>query len=190
VNSKVYPPASASTTPASSVLANQVPPEAWGALPDEKHNPAVGWCALVAGMVIYALFATGAFAGIATRTTTRSATPIELAAIKQALFDRYFANTAISRVQVISTRVLTLPHPGAVGGDLVSKYAVVDVKGWDRSGQYFGNEAVVAAYYSQPRSGWHPFADGTDARLGCVLAAYPNGQERAITAELGLRCQK
>jgi hypothetical protein len=117
----------------------------------------------------------------------RGATAMERLQITQAMFDYYFSNSALSRAEAATIRVLPLRPAGAVGSRLVSKYAVIDVKGWDRSGQFVGNELAFAVAYDKPWPGWRILDDGTE-NVGCSQSFYPVGQKRTIVAQLHLRC--
>jgi hypothetical protein len=117
----------------------------------------------------------------------RPPTASERTMLQQAAFDYYFADQAISRTEITSIRVLLLRAPLGLGTRRVTKYAVLEVKGWNKAGQFVGDEAAVAVYYSAPAAGWLLYNDGTED-VGCAQKWYPSGQQKTITKKLGLRC--
>ena len=119
----------------------------------------------------------------------RAPTNEERKALDQAVYDRLFANNGISRYAVVFEQVSTLPRQGAVGSRLVSKYAFVTLKGWDRSGQFVGYQGFVAAYTTAPRVGWHIFDEGeVGPGTGCVATWYPSGDESLVLRDLKIKC--
>ncbi len=117
----------------------------------------------------------------------RGPTPQERATLQQAVFDYYFTNTLLSRVDLTSIRVEVLP-PSPVRSRLVTKYAVIGTHGFDTSGQDVGYQRALAVFFSSPMRGWRVFSSGS-SNVGCAMPKwYPSGQERAILKALRMRC--
>lgn len=132
--------------------------------------------------------AAAALALVTTGTAAaRQPSPTDRLLLRQAAFDYYFTNSALSRADITSIRVAPLASAEPLRSRLVSKYATIVVKGRDASGQDIGYATAVAVYYSSPVSGWHVYQDGS-SNVGCDDKWYPLGQRRTIIRSLGLTC--
>jgi hypothetical protein len=130
-----------------------------------------------------------ALAVAASAWAARGPTALEKIQLRQATYDYYFTNDAISRAVVTRIRVVPLAHPAALRSRLVTKYATITLRGFDISGQDVGFVVAVAVYYSSPSPGWRVFSDGS-SDVGCTDKWYPVGMRRAIMRSLALTCTR
>ncbi|MGZ4317622.1 MAG: hypothetical protein ACXVRS_17605 [Gaiellaceae bacterium] len=126
-------------------------------------------------------------AGCGNGGPVRQATASERAALTQATFDYLYTDRFLSKVSLNKVRIDLLPRPEPLGARLVTKYALVELRGYGTKGEDVGYNVAVAVYESTPWPGWHLFDHGS-AEVGCDSKWYPAGQGRSIRKALGLTC--
>lgn len=118
---------------------------------------------------------------------SRPPTAAERAALLQATFDYFVSDTALARFSVTRLRVHVLPRAEGLKSHRVTKYALIELRGFDRKGKSVGDNVAVAVYFSTPQPGWHVFDNGS-ADVGCDPRWYPPGQGPAIRKAFAMTC--